>query len=95
MSEKSDLIKQLSPVPLAGDDLVDLLTFLYPPRCKEPGETLEEHMLYAGKVQLIQMLSEAYKLEAEIERNKKDANCPEFSERWTQASVVVQTRRDD
>lgn len=38
------------PIP---DGLLEYLESIFPPCCKRPSESLEEHMLYAGKVALI------------------------------------------
>lgn len=43
-------------MPHIPQDLVRFLTVKYPPRCKSPTESLEAHMEYAGKVNLINML---------------------------------------
>ncbi len=43
----------MRPLPDTVDALLEDLETHYPPRCKEPSETLEEHANYAGMVQLI------------------------------------------
>ena len=40
-------------LPDTVEDLLDDLETHYPPRCKDPSETLEQHCNYAGQVQLI------------------------------------------
>lgn len=42
--------------PEVSPRLVKFLEEAYPPRCKSPGESLEEHMLYAGVVRLIALM---------------------------------------
>lgn len=37
-------------------DLLDDLNEQYPARCLKPGELVEDHLRYAGKVELIQRL---------------------------------------
>lgn len=36
--------------------LIEQLEADFPPKCKSPDESLEDHMLYAGKVSLITIL---------------------------------------
>ncbi len=43
----------MRPLPDTVDTLLADLEQHYPPRCKDPTETLEEHLIYAGQVQLI------------------------------------------
>lgn len=43
----------MRPIPDTVQDLLLDLEAYYPPRCKEPGESLEQHMQYSGQVQLI------------------------------------------
>lgn len=50
--EDFDIVWSGSPI----DRLIDQLVKDYPPRCKLPSESLEEHARYAGKVELVQSL---------------------------------------
>jgi hypothetical protein len=49
--------------------LLEELEASYPPKCKDPSESLEEHANYAGKVSLISELRGRY--EAGMKSNKK------------------------
>jgi hypothetical protein len=44
------------PHPDVDPRLVEALEKQFPPRCKAPGESLEEHMHYSGSVYLISLL---------------------------------------
>lgn len=44
------------PMPPVSDDFVQWLQENFPPRCKEPGEDLEAHLHYAGKVDLASVI---------------------------------------
>lgn len=46
----------MAMMPTFTDAQVAYLEDLFPARCKEPLEGIEEHMLYAGKVELIAFL---------------------------------------
>ncbi len=50
----------MRPLPDTVEALLEDLETNYPPRCKEPGESLEEHMQYSGQIQLIAVLRERY-----------------------------------
>ena len=50
----------MRPLPDTVEDLLEDLETYYPPRCKDPAETLEQHCNYAGQVQLITVLRERY-----------------------------------
>ena len=56
------------PHSVAG--LLDELEADYPPRCKTSEETLEAHMLYAGRVELITTLRSRW--DAIERKNKKE-----------------------
>lgn len=43
-------------LPTTIPDLLDQLEEQYPPRCLKPGEEVEAHIRYAGKVELIEHL---------------------------------------
>ncbi len=43
----------MRPLPDTVEALLEDLETNYPPRCKEPAESLEQHMQYSGQVQLI------------------------------------------
>jgi hypothetical protein len=46
-----------SPGPgLIPDRVIDYYAAAYPPRCIRPGETLEDHLRYAGKVDLVEAM---------------------------------------
>ena len=47
-------------LPDIDEGLVSALESLFPPRCYEGDETVESHLLYAGRVQLIKELREEY-----------------------------------
>ncbi len=47
-------------LPDTVEDLLDDLETHYPPLCKDPSETLEQHYNYAGQVQLIADLRARY-----------------------------------
>jgi hypothetical protein len=49
--------------------LIEDLEAEFPPRCKQPGESLEDHMVYAGRVALTQDLRARY--EAGMKKAKK------------------------
>ncbi|MAK72042.1 MAG: hypothetical protein CMF19_08370 [Idiomarinaceae bacterium] len=40
-------------IPVLSKDLINQLNLTYPPRCKNLGESEEEHQRYAGKRELI------------------------------------------
>jgi len=42
--------------PEVPEDLVAYLEAAFPPRCKKPSESLEEHVRYAGCVELVEIL---------------------------------------
>jgi len=50
--------------------LLEQLEADYPPKCKDPDETLEVHAQYAGKVALVVLLRGRY--EAELKKNVKE-----------------------
>lgn len=63
--------------PTFSEEQVDYLLRTFPPRCKMPGESLEEHLLYAGHVELARKIADQrtiatatldVDLEADIER---------------------------
>lgn len=47
----------LAGAPEVPRELVDWLQRLYPPRCLMPNETVEDHLRYAGMVELVQTLA--------------------------------------
>lgn len=49
--------RDLTKYPDIPQDLVEHLKACFPPRCKRPTESLEEHMLYAGMAELTQKLA--------------------------------------
>ena len=50
----------MRPLPDTVEGLLEDLETHYPPRCKDPSETLEQHCNYAGQVQLIADLRVRY-----------------------------------
>lgn len=50
----------MQPMPNTVIGLIEALEVDYPPRCKTPSESLEEHSIYAGKVELIVHLRARY-----------------------------------
>ena len=56
-------------IPNSIIGLLEELEATYPPKCKDPSESLEEHSQYAGKVRLISDLRGRY--EAGMKSNKK------------------------
>ncbi|KKK49895.1 hypothetical protein LCGC14_3130460 [marine sediment metagenome] len=58
----------MRPLPDTVKDLLDDLETHYPPRCKDPSETLEQHCNYAGQVQLIADLRTRYDWTRENQR---------------------------
>ncbi len=58
----------MRPLPETVEGLLDDLETHYPPRCKDPSETLEQHALYAGQVQLIADLRVRYDWTRENQR---------------------------
>lgn len=49
--------------------LLEELEADYPPKCKTPDESLEDHMLYAGSAALVSLLRARY--EAGLKKEKK------------------------
>ena len=43
-------------LPKLSTELVEDLAQRFPPRCLKPNETVEDHLRYAGKVELIALL---------------------------------------
>ena len=43
-------------IPQLSEDLIEDLEEHYPPRCIEQGESIEDHLRYAGMVELVQNL---------------------------------------
>lgn len=43
-------------IPYVTESLVEALEALFPPRCLKVGESVEQHLRYAGKVELIALL---------------------------------------
>ena len=50
------------PMPPVSDDFVRWLEANFPPRCKEPGEGLEAHLDYGGKVRLAETIRSNHEL---------------------------------
>ncbi len=50
----------MRPLPESVAGLLEDLETHYPPRCKDPSESLEQHLHYAGQVQLIADLRTRY-----------------------------------
>ena len=50
----------MRPLPDTVADLLADLEAAYPPRCKDPSESLEQHVNYAGAVQLVTDLRVRY-----------------------------------
>jgi hypothetical protein len=48
-----------SSFPHFPQHLLDALIRLYPPRCLGPGERVEDHLRYAGKVDLIAAIQQS------------------------------------
>lgn len=46
----------MDPIPNSAAELIEELEALYPPACKDPNESLEQHARYAGAVELTQAL---------------------------------------
>ncbi|MBK3400432.1 hypothetical protein [Methylobacterium ajmalii] len=62
--------------PDIPEDLVDFLDATFPPRCYQFGaEALEEHLLYAGSVALVQVLRGVFERQAkEAEDDAEDGS---------------------
>ena len=58
----------MRPLPETVEALLEDLETHYPPRCKDPSETLEQHCNYAGQVQLIADLRIRYDWTRENQR---------------------------
>ena len=50
----------MRPLPDSALEIIEDLEENYPPRCKSPDESLEEHARYAGQVALIEALRYRY-----------------------------------
>ena len=50
----------MRPLPDLSRDLIEDLEENYPPRCKTPEESLEDHLRYAGMVELIDVLRQRH-----------------------------------
>lgn len=46
----------MNPIPDGAQALIEELEELFPPKCKDPHESLEDHARYAGAVELVQAL---------------------------------------
>ena len=55
---------QGAEVPEVPLDLLQALEAAFPPRCYEAKTSLEEHLMYAGKVQLVEALRATYEAQA-------------------------------
>lgn len=51
---------QLGEWPDIDGELLAYLEGAYPPRCIQPGERFEDHVRYAGKVELIAAMRSQY-----------------------------------
>ena len=49
--------------PLSAAELIERLAAEYPPRCIQVGETLESHIRYAGKAELVGTLKSYLELD--------------------------------
>lgn len=58
----------MRPIPDSTRDLLDDLEEHYPARCKSPDESLEDHLRYAGMVELIDVLRQRYEWTQENSR---------------------------
>jgi len=79
-----ELLKRLSPdqptdpanAPRLDRRMVEYLERAFPPRCLEPSrETVEEHLLYAGRVALVQDLRGI--LDAQSDPDGEETDYPE------------------
>lgn len=62
------------PIPEVDLTLLEFLEELYPPRCYEPGrESLEDHLKYAGMVDLVRMLRGSYEEQQQGDAEDMDA----------------------
>lgn len=50
----------MRPTPDSVEGLLADLESTNPPRCKDPNETIDQHMMYAGRVELIAELRTRY-----------------------------------
>jgi hypothetical protein len=57
-------------IPNSIVGLLEELEADYPPKCKTPDESLEEHAVYAGKCELIATLRARYKAGMRVEKSK-------------------------
>lgn len=48
----------IRPFPHYATDLLRIMEAENPPRCMKPGESVEDHLRYAGRVELIAELKE-------------------------------------
>lgn len=46
----------MTPIPNSAYELIEELEGIYPPKCKDPNESLEQHARYAGAVELVEAL---------------------------------------
>jgi hypothetical protein len=56
-------------LPVLAAEVVEKLEQMFPPRCLQRNETAEEHLRYAGKVELVEMFRNrlsAYQSEADL-----------------------------
>jgi len=60
----------MRPLPDTVKDLLEDLETHYPPRCKDPSESLEQHCNYAGQVSLIADLRIRYDWTQENQRTR-------------------------
>lgn len=61
-------IREMNVSTLSAPELVEVLNLHYPPKCIQPGETLEDAHRYAGKRELVDFLITILKRE---ERNSE------------------------
>lgn len=50
----------MNPIPNSVVELIEELEEMFPPACKDPNETLEQHARYAGRVELIEEIRTRY-----------------------------------
>ncbi len=64
----------MRPLPETVEGLLEDLETHYPPRCKDPSESLEQHTNYAGQVQLIADLRVRYEWTRQEQRMESILN---------------------
>lgn len=71
-------MKPLTQILLNSPEIVEILESQFPPKCVEPGQSLEDAHRYAGKVELVQMLRDH--LNDGLRRIEKERNSVRVSQ---------------